>query len=50
MEDYTLLKSSKEELFEKAGYSENYAVYRAFIDSQQQDDVKPNMGLERIEP
>jgi len=43
MEDYTLLKSNKEELFKKAGYSENSAVYRAFVGSQQQDDVEPNI-------
>lgn len=40
--DCTLLKLSKEELFIKAGYTENHSVYKAFLETQDkpQDEVE----------
>lgn len=32
--DFTLLKLTKEELFIKAGYTENNSVYKAFLETQ----------------
>ena len=32
--DCTLLKLTKEELFIKAGYTENHSVYKAFLETQ----------------
>jgi len=41
MNDYSLLKLSKKELFIIAGYNENYSVYRSFIETQKkhQDEI-----------
>ena len=32
--DCTVLKLTKEELFIKAGYTENHSVYKAFLEAQ----------------
>ena len=40
--DFTLLKLTKEELFIKAGYTENHSVYKAFLETQNElpDEVE----------